>query len=77
MATIDRDELERFVNAYVPAFLAAYAASNYSEACDSGQHARLMTPPVEDAVHIAVGAWLACREVDMGKAIDLSIRLRT
>jgi hypothetical protein len=77
MATVDRDELERFVNAYVPAFLAAYAASSYSEACALGQHDRLMTPPVEDAVHIAVGAWLALREVDLGKAIDLSIRLQT
>jgi hypothetical protein len=76
MATVDRDDLERFVNAYVPAFLAAYAASIYTEACTLDQHDRLMNPPVEDAVHIAVGAWLALREVDMGEAIDLAIRLQ-
>jgi hypothetical protein len=77
MVTVDRDDLGRFLDAYVPAFLAAHAASIYTEACTLDQHDRLMTPPVEDAVHIAVGAWLACREVDMGKAIDLAIRLQT
>jgi hypothetical protein len=77
MATVDRDDLERFVNTYVPAFLAAYAASNYSEAYALDQHDRLTSPPVEDAVHLAVCAWLALREVDLDAAVDLAIRLQT
>jgi hypothetical protein len=77
MATVDRDGLERFVNAYVPAFLAAHTASIYSEACALDQHDRLTSPPVEDAVHLAVCAWLALREIDLNAAVDLAIRLRT
>lgn len=46
-----------FVHAFVTAFLGAYAASIYTDACQRGVHTMLFELPVEDAGDIAEKAY--------------------
>ena len=53
-----RQRKQTFIDTFVAAFLAAYTAQIYTEACANDEHGRLYNPPVEDAIDIAEQVWL-------------------
>jgi len=56
----DAEELAFKLNVEA-AFIGAWLANNYNDACARGEHERLSNPPVEDAAHMA-GEALRCRK---------------
>jgi hypothetical protein len=57
------DEKE-FTRLYIIQFLAAYAATNYHDACSTGNWKSLF--PVEDAEELAKKAWAELRDKTNG-----------
>jgi hypothetical protein len=48
---------DQFKDQFIVTFLATWVANNYDDACSAGQHSRLNSPPVEDAIYLASHAW--------------------
>lgn len=42
---------------FIATFLGAWVAKHYDEACAYGQHAKLESPPADDAEFLAEAAW--------------------
>ena len=55
-------EPDRFIEVFVPTFLATWAANRYADACARGTHDELVEGlPVEDAEELAKSAWIEYR----------------
>jgi|AntAceMinimDraft_10_1070366.scaffolds.fasta_scaffold97303_4 hypothetical protein len=54
---------EKFIEQYAVNFISSWAASEYTNACMTGQHKRLNKPPIEDAYFLAEKSWEHRKEV--------------